>query len=91
MSQPPSAIPASEESAETQTAPTNTAPPPSYVKLAMRKHGSQAGDFFVSLCFDSGGTFRRTRRFGFSRSLFQFLIEDSNNQPLISADVFDLS
>ena len=36
MSQPPSAIPASEESAETPTAPTNTAPPPSYVKLAMR-------------------------------------------------------
>ncbi|MEG4043797.1 DUF3285 domain-containing protein [Microcoleus sp. Pol17_C1] len=36
MSQPPSAIPASEESAENQTAPTNTAPPPSYVKLAMR-------------------------------------------------------
>ncbi|MEG4110077.1 DUF3285 domain-containing protein [Microcoleus sp. S13_C5] len=37
MSQPHSAIPASEESAaETQTAPTNTAPPPSYVKLAMR-------------------------------------------------------
>jgi len=36
MSQPPSAIPASEESAETPTAPTNNAPPPSYVKLAMR-------------------------------------------------------
>ncbi|MEG4508197.1 DUF3285 domain-containing protein [Microcoleus sp. F6_B4] len=37
MSQPPSAIPASEESAaETPTPPTNNAPPPSYVKLAMR-------------------------------------------------------
>ncbi|MCC3407823.1 MAG: DUF3285 domain-containing protein [Microcoleus sp. PH2017_10_PVI_O_A] len=37
MSQPPSTTPASEESAaETPIAPTNNAPPPSYVKLAMR-------------------------------------------------------
>ncbi|MEG4801130.1 DUF3285 domain-containing protein [Microcoleus sp. ARI1-B5] len=37
MSQPPSTTPASEESAaETEIPPTNNAPPPSYVKLAMR-------------------------------------------------------
>jgi Protein of unknown function (DUF3285) len=37
MSQPPSTTPAAEESAaETLIAPTNNAPPPSYVKLAMR-------------------------------------------------------
>jgi hypothetical protein len=37
MSQPPSTTPAAEESApETPIAPTNNAPPPSYVKLAMR-------------------------------------------------------
>jgi len=37
MNQPPSPTPAAEESAaETPIAPTNNAPPPSYVKLAMR-------------------------------------------------------
>jgi hypothetical protein len=37
MNQHPSTTPASAESvAETPTAPTNNAPPPSYVKLAMR-------------------------------------------------------
>ncbi len=37
MNQPPSAPQTSSESvAETPTAPTNNAPPPSYVKLAMR-------------------------------------------------------
>jgi len=37
MSQPPSAPETSEpDAAETPTAPTNNAPPPSYVKLAMR-------------------------------------------------------
>jgi hypothetical protein len=37
MNQPPSLTPAAEESAaEIPTAPVNTAPQPSYVKLAMR-------------------------------------------------------
>ena len=37
MTQPPSTTPAAEESVpETPIAPTNNAPPPSYVKLAMR-------------------------------------------------------
>ncbi len=38
------------------------------------EYGSQARDFFVSFCFDGGWTFGRTRRFGFSRSIFQLLV-----------------
>ena len=36
MTQPPSPATSEESAAETPTAPTNNAPPPSYVKLAMR-------------------------------------------------------
>jgi hypothetical protein len=66
MDQSPSTTPASER-ADKQCTSTELC------QAGDAEYGSQAGDFFVSFCFDGGWTFGRTRRFGFSRSLFQLL------------------
>ena len=56
MNQPPSTTPAPEESvAETATAPTNNAPPPSYVKLAMRNMVRKRATSLFHFALTAGG------------------------------------
>lgn len=56
MDQPPSTTPASEElAAETPIAPTNNAPPPSYVKLAMRNMVRKRATSLFHFALTAGG------------------------------------
>jgi len=56
MNQPPSTTPASEElAAETPIAPTNNAPPPSYVKLAMRNMVRKRATSLFHFALTAGG------------------------------------